>query len=142
MKTRKATAQWQGSLKEGKGSLKTETGILDAPYNFRSRFQEGSQTNPEELIGAAHAGCFSMAFSLELSEAGHVPDEINTTAEVTFDEVEGDFEITKIVLNTSAKVPGIDKDKFHKIAQAAKGGCPVSKALKNVDIELNAELVA
>ncbi len=137
---RKASAVWKGSIKEGKGSVKTETGLLDAPYSFTSRFESGKGTNPEELIGAAHAGCFSMALSLMLGEAGFEPQEISTTAEVKIEKDGDGFTITGIKLLTEAVVPGIDRDTFVKHAEEAKAGCPVSRALQGTEISLEAKL--
>ena len=137
---RKASAVWRGSLKEGKGSMKFESGAFEGAYSFSSRFESGTGTNPEELIGAAHAGCFSMAFSATLGEAGYPPEEIATSAEVTLEAQEGGFAITGIALSTEASVPGIDEATFLKLAEEAKTGCPVSKALAAIDITLNAKL--
>ena len=139
---RKADAIWKGSLKEGLGSVKLGSGKFEGNYSFSSRFEKGEGTNPEELIGAAHAGCFSMALSLMLSDEGNEPEEINTTAEVDILPDQGGFAIKSIHLKTKAKVPGIDKEQFLKHANAAKENCPVSKALKGVDkITLDAELI-
>jgi len=135
-----ASAVWTGSLKEGKGTISTETGVLDnAPYGFKSRFEDGPGTNPEELIGAAHAGCFSMALSAQLSGAGATPERIETKAEITFEKVGEGFAITASHLTVSAKVPGLDAAKFQELATKAKEGCPVSKVL-NADITLSATL--
>jgi osmotically inducible protein OsmC len=135
---RTATAQWNGTLKGGSGTLGTGSKTLHAtPYSFRSRFADGKETNPEELIAAAHAGCFSMALSLGLEEAGHPPERIDTKAELTFDMQK--LEITEIHLTLKAKVPGMDAAAFQKAAAAAKEGCPVSKALK-AKITLDASL--
>lgn len=124
---RKGSAIWNGSLKEGNGTVSLESGVLkDAQYSFKSRFESGKGTNPEELVGAAHAGCFSMQLSAFLSEEGFEPDKIETTSEITFE----DGEIKKSHLILSASVPGIDKDKFEKIANKAKENCPMSKLLK------------
>lgn len=138
MPQRKADAVWKGDLKSGKGTMKFGSGAFEGAYSFASRFEEGTGTNPEELIGAAHAGCFSMALSNELDQAGFTPESVDTTAKVTLDAGAG--AITKINLKTSAKVPGIDNDKFQEIAKGAKENCPVSKALKGVDISLDATL--
>lgn len=139
---RKADAIWKGSLKEGLGTVKLGSGKFEGNYSFSSRFEKGEGTNPEELIGAAHAGCFSMALSLMLSDEGNEPEEINTTAEVDILPDKGGFAIKSINLKTKAKVPGIDKEQFLQYAKAAKENCPVSKALKGVDnITLDAELV-
>jgi osmotically inducible protein OsmC len=128
---KKAWAVWKGGIKDGGGTLSTETGVLkEAPYGFRSRFENGPGTNPEELIGAAHAGCFSMALSLMLGEAGLTPERIETHAAVTIDKAGGGFEITSSHLNVVAKIPGADRAKFDEIANKAKAGCPVSKLMK------------
>jgi osmotically inducible protein OsmC len=135
-----ASAVWTGSLKEGKGTISTETGVLDnAPFGFKSRFEEGPGTNPEELIGAAHAGCFSMALSAQLSGAGLPPERIETKAEITFDKVGEGFAITASHLTVTAKVPGIDAAKFQELATKAKEGCPISKVL-NAKITMDATL--
>jgi osmotically inducible protein OsmC len=137
---RKANAIWKGSTKEGVGSLTGPSGVLDkTPYSFKARFEneEGKLgTNPEELIAAAHAGCFSMALSVALGEEGYEADEINTDAIVELEKTDGGFEITSIELQLSAKVPGIDESKFKELANGAKEGCPISKALKSVPINL------
>jgi lipoyl-dependent peroxiredoxin len=139
---RKASAAWQGGLKDGKGTLTTESGVLSGtPYSFSTRFEGTKGTNPEELIAAAHAGCFSMALSAELGRAGHDAESVETTATVHLDEVGDGFGITRIELDTRARVPGVDADEFQRIAEAAKKGCPVSQALAAVEsIELKAEL--
>jgi lipoyl-dependent peroxiredoxin len=142
MPKRTANARWDGSLQEGSGTMRMASGSYEGPYSFQSRFEEGDGTNPEELIAAAHAGCFSMALSLALGQAGHDPESIETEATVEIDRVGDGFAITSIVLRTRARVPGIDADEFQQQAEAAKEGCPVSKALGGVDsIELEAELV-
>ena len=139
---KKASAVWKGSIKDGSGTISTETGVLrDAPYGFKSRFENGKGTNPEELIGAAHAGCFSMALSLMLGNEGLTAEKIDTHAEVTLDKVGEGFEITASHLNVVAKVPGADPAKFEQIANKAKEGCPVSKLLK-AKITMNAKLEA
>lgn len=135
---RHAEAQWNGSVKEGTGHVKVETGALDSPYSFKSRFMGGGETNPEELLGAAHAACFSMALSGVLTKAGHPPASIHTTAAVHIDPVEGGFAITKIELETVGEVPGIDAAAFEAAAAGAKAGCPLSKALAAVEIHLKA----
>ena len=142
MPQRKATAHWEGSLKEGGGTVALGSGAFEGSYGFKSRFEDGPGTNPEELIGAAHAGCFSMAFSLALGEAGFEPESIDTAATVHFGpDPSGDgFAITQIDLATRAHVPDIDATEFEQIANAAKAGCPVSKALNAVDITLDARL--
>jgi osmotically inducible protein OsmC len=141
MKESKASAVWEGDLPHGKGTMKLPNWGQEGPYTFASRFQEGKGTSPEELIGAAHAGCFSMAFSNGLAKAGFTPTSVTTEARVILDQVEGGFGITKIYLDTEAVVPGIEEQQFQELAAAAKQGCPVSKALAAVDIQLNAKLV-
>lgn len=139
---RSASAVWHGSLKEGKGTISTQSGTLkDTQYSFGARFAEGVGTNPEELIAAAHAGCFSMALSAQLTEAGLVADSIETTALLTLDMHGEGPTITKIHLTTKAKIPGVDKAKFDELANKAKAGCPVSKVLKAAEITLDATLV-
>ncbi|MDB6060156.1 MAG: OsmC family peroxiredoxin [Verrucomicrobiaceae bacterium] len=139
---KKAWAVWSGSLKDGLGSISTETGVLkEAPYGFKSRFEGGKGTNPEELIGAAHAGCFSMALSMILGNEGFTADKIETHAEVTLEKVGEGFEITASHLILTAKIPGIDQAKFDEIANKAKAGCPVSKLL-NAKISLDATLTS
>jgi len=143
MINRNASAQWNGNLKEGNGTVKVGSGVFEGNYSFPSRFESGTGTNPEELIAAAHAACFSMALSAGMSKDGLNPKRVSTTAEVTLDKVGEGFEITKIVLNTEADVPGLDEQKFQKYAEDAKAGCPISKALASVkSIELNARLLA
>jgi osmotically inducible protein OsmC len=142
MPTRKAEAQWEGNLAEGNGRLKLGSGAFDGPYSFKSRFEEGqSATNPEELIGAAHAGCFTMALTAQLSRAGITPTRIHTTAQVKLEKVGDAFSITKIDLEMEAEVPGIDDPTFQKYALDAKQNCPVSKALAGTDIGLTARLL-
>jgi len=141
MPVRGAEAEWKGNLQSGKGTMKLGSGAFEGSYSFGSRFEDGSGTNPEELIGAAHAGCFSMALSHMLSEAGHIPDTVHTTARVSIDKVGDGFKITSIELKTDAKVPGIDDKSFQEKAQAAKEGCPVSQALAGTDIKLEATLL-
>ena len=137
-----ASAVWKGSLKEGQGTISTETGVLsDAPYGFKARFEDGPGTNPEELIGAAHAGCFSMALSMILGEAGLTADQINTKAAVTLDKLSDGFAITKVHLILEATVPGATEEQFLELANKAKAGCPVSKVLK-AEITLDAKLLA
>ena len=142
MPTRNAEAEWNGDLKGGKGRMKLGSGAYEGQFGFQSRFESGPGTNPEELIAAAHAGCFSMAFSHGLSQAGHVPKSVKTTAKVHLDKVEGGFAITRIELDCQAKVPGIDNANFQQQAQVAKQGCPVSKALAGAKIDLNARLLS
>lgn len=135
-----ASAHWEGDIKKGKGTISTQSGALkEQPYGFNTRFEDEPGTNPEELIGAAHAGCFSMAFSLELGNAGYTADSIDTKAKVTLDKDGDGFSITKIHLDMNAKIPGIDDAEFQKIAKGAKEGCPVSKVL-NAEITLDARL--
>jgi lipoyl-dependent peroxiredoxin len=135
------TAVWHGGLKDGKGAISTKSGALDNyPYGFASRFEGKPGTNPEELIGAAHAGCFTMALSLILGEAGFTADEMTTRAEVTLVKLADGYAITKVHLTLNAKIPGCDKAKFDEMAAMAKAGCPVSKLLK-ADITLDASLV-
>lgn len=141
MPTRKAEAHWEGSLVKGSGSMKLGSGAFEGPFSFGTRFEDTPGTNPEELIGAAHAGCYSMAFSALLGDAGFTPERIDTSAEVTVDKVEGGFAITGIQLTMKARIPGIDPAKFAEIAGQAKEGCPVSKALAGTRIELNATLL-
>lgn len=141
MPTRTAEAEWKGNLIEGAGEIKLGSGAYTGPYDWRSRSADGPNTNPEELIGAAHAGCFSMALSAQLTQAGHPPTRVHTTAQVHLEKVEGGFAIPRIDLDLEAEVPGIDNEKFQELAQAAKAGCPVSKALAGVDIHLNATLL-
>jgi osmotically inducible protein OsmC len=137
-----ASAQWQGGIKDGGGTISTQTGVLkQAPYGFKARFEDGPGTNPEELLGAAHAGCFTMALSLQLGEAGLKAENISTQARVTLDKVEGGFAITAVHLDVSARIPGADAAAFEQAAQAAKQGCPVSKVL-NAKITMDARLEA
>jgi lipoyl-dependent peroxiredoxin len=142
MPKRTAEARWDGSLQEGKGTMRMASGAYEGPYSFQSRFQEGEGTNPEELIAAAHAGCFSMALSLALGQAGHELESVETTATVHIDKAGDGFAITRIELDTQARVPGASNEEFQQAAEAAKEGCPVSQALAAVDsIELQASLV-
>ncbi len=142
MPTRQATARWEGSLQEGNGTMRLGTGAFEGPFSFRSRMQDGTGTNPEELIAAAHAGCFSMALSAGLGRAGNPPTSIDTSAEVRFEQVEAGWAITGIHLRTRAVVPGLDAEGFQQAAEDAKAGCPVSKALASVPITLEAELAS
>jgi lipoyl-dependent peroxiredoxin len=141
---RKATAQWQGGLKDGKGKISTDSGVLkDAQYSFGTRFEEGIGTNPEELIAAAHAGCFTMALSSELNKAGLQPESLQTSAIVTFGKKDDKPTITKIQLKTEAKVPGAQQAAFEKAAQDAKNGCPISRLFQgNTEITLDAKLLS
>ncbi len=141
MPVRTAEAEWKGNLLEGQGHMKLGAGAYDGPYSFKSRMETGPGTNPEELIGAAHAGCFSMALSAELGKAGFAPKRVHTKAGVQFDKVDGGFAITRIDLTTEADVPGIENSKFQELAEHAKTGCPVSKALAGTKINLQARLV-
>jgi len=140
MLVRKATAVWEGGLKNGQGTMRFGSGAYEGRYSFASRFEQGPGTNPEELIGAAHAGCFSMALSLVLEQAGYKPERIDTTARVSIDKVPEGFRITTIELETEGRVPGIDEKTFQEKAEAAKQGCPVSVALTGVEIKLRARL--
>ncbi|MEP0006329.1 MAG: OsmC family protein [Balneola sp.] len=141
MPVKKASAVWNGNLKEGKGSINSESGVLsEAAFTFASRFEDEGKSNPEELIGAAHAGCYSMALSNELHSAGHDSKNVSTNADVSLGMVDGTPTITKIKLTTKADVPGLSDSEFQKIASATKDACPVSRALAGVDIELEASL--
>ncbi|MCL9646583.1 OsmC family peroxiredoxin [Pantoea sp. ICBG 1758] len=133
---KKGSAHWEGDIK-GKGTVSTESGVLNQqPYGFNTRFEGGKGTNPEELIGAAHAACFSMALSLMLGNAGHKPESIDTTADVSLDKKGEGFAITKVALTSTVSLPGVDKDAFDEIIQKAKAGCPVSQLL-NAEITLD-----
>jgi osmotically inducible protein OsmC len=138
MATRKAHARWEGSIKGGKGEI--DFGSFKGAYSFASRFEEGPGTNPEELLGAAHAGCFAMALSLILGRAGFEPDYVDATAHVTVTPSNGGFKIGKSHLVCVAKVPGLDQASFEQHAEAAKAGCPVSRALAGIEITLDAKL--
>jgi osmotically inducible protein OsmC len=139
---RKANARWQGTAKEGSGTLSVQSGTLqDVPYTFKARFGDGKGTNPEELIAAAHAGCFTMALSFAHNNAGFTADAIDTEAQLTLDQVPGGFAITAIHLTTRARIPSIDAAKFNEIAAGAKANCPVSKVL-NATITLDATLTS
>jgi osmotically inducible protein OsmC len=140
MPDRRAEAEWNGNLREGGGRLKLESGAFQAPYSFRDRFEDGKGTNPEELLGAAHAGCFSMALAAGLTGAGHPPGRIHTTATVSLERSGEGFAITKIALRTEATVPGITEADFQAQAAKAKSGCPISKALAGTSITLDAKL--
>ena len=141
MPVRKAEAVWEGSLLKGKGKMKFGSGAFEGSYSFASRFEQGPGTNPEELIGAAHAGCFSMALSGILDQAGFTAESIRTVARVHIDKAGEGFKITTIELETEGTVPGIDEKTFKEKAEAAKKGCPVSMALTGVEIRLQARLV-
>ena len=141
MPARTAEAEWKGSVTEGAGTMKLGSGAFEGKYSFKTRFEDGVGTNPEELIGAAHAGCFSMALSAQLGRAGFTPSRIHTTAKVHLVKAADGFAISEIDLDTEAEVPGITPEAFQEQAEGAKKGCPVSKALSGVDIKLNAKLV-
>ena len=141
MMERKATAMWEGDLKGGKGRVKLGTGAFEGPYTFKSRFEGNEETNPEELIGAAHAGCFSMALTSALVKAGFEPKRIKTDAKVQLDQVDQVFKISKVDLMTEAEVPKIDETKFRELAESAKKDCIVSRALTGVNTTLSAKLV-
>src|SRR5213596_3503087 len=137
---RTASAAWLGDLKQGKGTLETASGVLkDTPYSFTTRFENGAGTNPEELIAAAHAGCFSMAFSAELGKAGITPESIHTTATITMDKTDAGWTVTESHLDVAARVPGVDPAKFTAAANAAKAGCPISRLLK-ANVTMDAKL--
>jgi osmotically inducible protein OsmC len=141
MPTRNATAEWQGDFKRGGGKVAVESGVLETPYNFSGRFEDGTGTNPEELLGASHISCFIMALSVGLTQAGNPPESLSGSAAVTVDQVEGGFGITKIALTVRGRVPGLDADGFEQAAQGAKDNCPLSKALASVpEITLDATL--
>ncbi|RZU51081.1 osmotically inducible protein OsmC [Krasilnikovia cinnamomea] len=141
MPIRTASARWSGNLTEGTGTIKTGKGGLSGNYSFASRFEEGQGTNPEELIGAAHAGCFSMAFSKGLADAGFTPTSVDTTAKVHLDKTDAGMTVTRIELETVGDVPGIDDGTFQKIALGAKENCPISRLLSpGAEISLNASL--
>lgn len=138
---REGSAEWRGGLKDGKGAITTQSGALKAyPYGFAARFEGVAGTNPEELLGAAHAGCFTMALSLILGEAKFVAEHMETTAKVTLEQIEGGFAITGVALKLRAKIPGIDAETFRRLANDAKAGCPVSKLFRT-DITLDAALL-
>jgi osmotically inducible protein OsmC len=140
MPARSANARWEGGLKDGKGNMRLGGGAFEGQYSFSSRFEEGAGTNPEELIAAAHAGCYSMALSAGLEKAGYSPNSVQTEARVHLSPANGGFKISRIDLVANADVPGIEKDAFEQAAQAAKEGCPVSQALAAVEITLDATL--
>jgi lipoyl-dependent peroxiredoxin len=138
---RKASAVWKGSLKEGKGTISSDSGVLsNTPYSFSTRFENAKGTNPEELIAAAHAGCFTMALSAQLGNAGITPESLETTASLTLDKLDAGWTITKIHLDVAARIPGADKAAFDKAAENAKAGCPISRLLK-AEITMTARLV-
>lgn len=141
MATRTGSAVWEGTLKAGKGNMKLGSGAFDGPYSFSSRFENGKGTNPEELVGAAEAGCFSMALAFNLEKAGHPAKRVNTVASVKLEPGEGGFRITSIDLKTEADVPGIDEAKFREQAELTKKNCPVSVALAGTQINLEAKLL-
>ncbi len=141
MPVRKASAEWKGDLAQGSGTVSSESGAVEGSYSFPSRFEAGEGTNPEELIGAAHAACFSMALSNGLANAGYTPDAVRTEASVHLTKGDAGFAVTRIELDCIARVPGIDEGTFQEQAQAAKVGCPISGALAAVDIHLDARLV-
>jgi len=138
---RKASAVWKGSLKEGKGTISSDSGVLsNTPYSFSTRFENAKGTNPEELIAAAHAGCFTMALSAQLGSAGITPESLETTASLTLDKLDAGWTITKVHLDVAARIPGVDKAAFDKAAENAKAGCPVSRLLK-AEITMTARLI-
>ena len=140
---RKASAVWQGTLKEGKGTISTDSGVLkNIQYSFGTRFENGAGTNPEELIAAAHAACFSMALSGQLGSAGMTAQSINTTATLSMEKLDAGFTVTAIHLDLSANIPGADKAKFETAANNAKAGCPISRLLSNAKITMDAKLVS
>ena len=141
MATRKANAVWEGGIQSGQGKVSLGSGAFEGNYSFKSRFEDGSGTNPEELIGAAHAGCYSMALSVALEQAGYTPERVSTEAHVNLKKEGEGFTIDKIKLVTEAKVPNLGEDDFQQHAKTAKENCPVSKALAGVEISLDAKLV-
>ncbi|HNZ97548.1 MAG TPA: OsmC family protein [Thermoanaerobaculia bacterium] len=140
MAVRRASAAWNGGLLDGNGKMRLGSGAFEGPFSFKTRFEEEPGTNPEELIGAAHAGCFSMAFAATLGKNGFAPERVATDARVHLTKGETGFSISKIELHTEATVPGIDEAKFRELATAAKNSCPVSRALAAIEIELHAKL--
>ena len=140
MPTRSSSAEWSGNLARGSGTMSLGSGAFEGSYSFASRFESGEGTNPEELIAAAHAGCFSMALAAGLSQAEHVPDSVETTAQVTIDSVGGTPTITRSELSTEVKVDGLDDAEFQEFADGARSGCAVSRALAGVEITLAAKL--
>jgi len=141
MPTRRARATWQGGLKSGKGRFEASSGAFSAPYTAGTRFGSDPGTNPEELLAAAHAACFSMALALALEKEGHPPEEVRTEAACTVEQEAGGFRITKMELSTRVRAPGLDRALFDRAAAGAKAGCPVSKALAGLEITLDAQLV-
>lgn len=141
MPVRHAEAVWEGSLREGHGTMKMGSGAFQGAYSFASRFESGGGTNPEELLGAAHAGCFSMAFSGELGRAGYTPERIHTTASVHLEKGDEGFKVTRVGLECQASIPGIDDEEFQKLGENAKVNCPVSQLFKGAEITLNARLI-
>jgi osmotically inducible protein OsmC len=138
---RKASAVWKGSLKEGKGTISSDSGVLsNTPYSFSTRFENAKGTNPEELIAAAHAGCFTMALSAQLGNAGITPESLETTASLSLDKLDAGWTVTKVHLDVTARIPGVDQAAFDKAAEAAKAGCPISRLLK-AEITMTARLV-
>jgi osmotically inducible protein OsmC len=140
MPARKSTAIWEGDIMQGKGTMKIGAGAWEGPYSFKSRFEDGKGTNPEELIAAAHAGCYSMALSGALTKGGNPPVKIETTADVALEKTADGFRIPSIHLTTAAQVSGLDEAKFQEIAEQAKKNCPVSKVLAGAEITLDAKL--
>ena len=140
MAVRTANARWEGALQDGSGTMAFGSGAFEGQFSYASRFEEGPGTNPEELIGAAHAGCFSMAFANTLATAGHDPQRVETTARVHLEPADDGPSITRVELSTEAEVPGIEADEFQQLAETAKANCPVSKALAGVEISLDATL--
>ncbi|HEX9676279.1 MAG TPA: OsmC family protein [Anaerolineales bacterium] len=142
MKVRKAQAVWQGTLREGQGTVSFGEGAFEGPYSWAGRFEEGPGTNPEELLGAAEAACFTMSLSSGLTRAGHPPERIETTANVHFEKLEGGWTVTRIVLETEARVPGVEPQAFQELAENAKTTCPISRALGPVELVLEARLTS
>ena len=142
MPARSAEAQWDGTLQEGSGKMRLGGGAYEGPYTFKSRFEEGTGTNPEELIAAAHAGCFSMAFSGTLGRNGHEPRSVRTRADVHLNKTDEGFRVQKIDLHTEADVPGIDEATFQELAETAKKNCPISVLLASVEITVDAKLTS
>jgi osmotically inducible protein OsmC len=142
MKTSYAEAAWNGGFRDGGGTMRLGSGAFEGSYTYLSRFEEGAGTNPEELIAAAHAGCFSMALTNDLGKAGYQPQQVRTKAQIRLEKVEGRSTITRIHLDTEARVPGIEAQAFQQIAEGAKKGCPVSRALAGVEISMDAKLLS